>query len=132
MVSILAEFISTPMVRKAKSCWEDFHLIRLFLIGDVWGDKKCLFGVHRDRYFLSLDGATTATVIIAATWRINGCHSEIILAWQESFKSRRRVSSLAEALVSICFRLQSNPMVREKLVQPFSSIAQKLISTTMD
>ena len=33
---------------------------------------------------------------------------------------------------SIHFRLQSNPMVREKLVQPFSSIAKKLISTTMD
>ena len=120
------------MVRKAKSCWEDFHLIRLFLIGDVWGDKKCLFGVHRDRNSLNADGSTTATVIIAVRWRINSCQAESILAWQERFKSRRRVSSLAEALVSICFRLQSNPMVREKQVQPLSSIAQKLISTPME
>ena len=120
------------MVRKAKSGREFFHQLRNLLILDVEDNKKCPNGVHRGRYFLSLDGAITATVIKAATWRINGCHSEIILAWQESFKSRRRVSSLAEALVSICFRLQSNPMVREKLVQPFSSIAQKLISTPMD
>ena len=33
---------------------------------------------------------------------------------------------------SIHFRLWSNPMVREKQVQPLSSIAQKLISTPMD
>ena len=118
MVSILAEIISAPMVRKAKSCWEDFHLIRLFLIGDVWGDKKCLFGVHRDRNSLNADVSTTATVIIAVRWLINGCQTA-----EDSSGWRR---------FSIHFRLRSNPMVREKLVQPFSSIAQKLISTPMD
>ena len=120
------------MVRKVKSGRSILHQPRNLLILDVRGSEKCPNGVHRGRNFLSLDGATSAKVIIAATWRINGCHSEIILAWQESFKSRRRVSSLAEALVSICFRLQSNPMVHEKLVQPLSSIAQKLISTPME
>ena len=64
------------MVRKAKSCWEVFHLIRLFLIDDVWGDKKCLFGVHRDRNSLNADGSTTVTVITAVRWRINGCQTE--------------------------------------------------------
>ena len=33
---------------------------------------------------------------------------------------------------SIDFRLQLNPMVCEKLVQPLSSIAQKLIPTLME
>ena len=75
-VSILAEIISASMVRKATSCWEVFHLIRLFLIDDVWGDKKCLFGVHRYRNSLNADGSTTATVIIAVRWLINGCQTE--------------------------------------------------------
>ena len=39
---------------------------------------------------------------------------------------------LAPALVSIGFRLRLDPMVHEKLVQPLSSIAQKLIPTPMD
>ena len=120
------------MVRKAKSGREIFHQLRNNLNLDVEDNKKCPNGVHHGRNFLSPDGATSATVIIAARWRINSCQAESILAWQERFKSRRRVSSLAEALVSICFRLQSNPMVREKLVQPFSSIAKKLISTPME
>ena len=75
-VSILAEIIEASMVRKAKSDWEVFHLIRLFLIDDVWCDKKCLFGVHRDRNSLNADGSTTATVIIAVRWLINGCQTE--------------------------------------------------------
>ena len=74
------------MVRKAKSGREIFHQLRNLLILDVEDNKKCPNGVHRGRNFLSLDGATTATVIIAATWRINCCQAEIILAWQERFR----------------------------------------------
>jgi hypothetical protein len=71
VVSILAEFISAPMVRKAKSGREIFHQLRNNLNLDVGGREKCPNGVHRGRNFLSLDGATSAKVIIAATWRIN-------------------------------------------------------------
>ena len=71
VVSILAEFISASMVRKAKSGREIFHQLRNNLILDVVGSEKYPNGVHRGRNFLSLDGAASAKVIIAATWRIN-------------------------------------------------------------
>ena len=80
MVSILAEFISTPMVRKAKSGREFFHQLRNLLILDVEDNKKCPNGVHRGRNFLSPDGATSATVIIAARWRINSCQVVVVCA----------------------------------------------------
>ena len=60
MVSILAEFISAPMVRKAKSGREIFHQLRNNLNLDVGGREKCPNGVHRGRFFLSPDGATSA------------------------------------------------------------------------
>ena len=86
MVSILAEFISASMVRKVKSGRSILHQPRNLLILDVRGSEKCPNGVHRGRNFLSPDGATTATVIISATWRINCCQAKIILAWQERFR----------------------------------------------
>ena len=49
VVSILAEFISAPMVRKAKSGREIFHQLRNNLILDVGGSEKCPNGVHRGR-----------------------------------------------------------------------------------
>ena len=42
------------------------------------------------------------------------------------------LSYRAGADFSIHFRLLSDPMARKKLVQPLSSIAQKLISTPME
>ena len=86
MVSILSEIISASMVRKVKSGRSILHQPRNLLILDVRGSEKCPNGVHRGRNFLSLDGATTATVIISATWRINCCQAKIILAWQERFR----------------------------------------------
>ena len=74
-VSILAEIISASMVRKAKSGREIFHQLRNNLNLDVGGSEKCPNGVHRGRNFLSPDGATSATVIIAARWRINSCQA---------------------------------------------------------
>ena len=71
VVSILAEIISASMVRKVKSGRSILHQPRNLLILDVRGSEKCPNGVHRGRNFLSLDGATSAKVIIAATWRIN-------------------------------------------------------------
>ena len=80
MVSILAEFISASMVRKAKSGREIFHQLRNNLNLDVRGSEKCPNGVQRGRNFLSLDGATSAKVIIAARWRINSCQVVVVCA----------------------------------------------------
>ena len=68
------------MVQKAKSGREIFHQLRNLLILDVRGSEKCPNGVHRGRNFLSPDGATTATVIIAARWRINSCQVVVVCA----------------------------------------------------
>ena len=78
MVSILAEFISASMVRKVKSGRSILHQPRNLLILDVRGSEKCPNGVHRGRNFLSPDGATSATVIIAARWRINSCQVVVV------------------------------------------------------
>ncbi len=80
VVSILAEIISASMVRKAKSGREIFHQLRNLLILDVGDSKKCPNGVHRGRNFLNIDGATTATVIITARGRINGCQAGVVCA----------------------------------------------------
>ena len=80
VVSILAEFISASMVRKAKSGREIFHQLRNNLNLDVGGSEKCPNGVHRGRNFLNIDGATSATVIIAARWRINSCQAGVVCA----------------------------------------------------
>ena len=68
------------MVLKAKSGREIFHQLRNLLILDVGGREKCPNGVHRGRNFLSTDGATSATVIIAARWRINSCQVVVVCA----------------------------------------------------
>ena len=78
MVSILAEFISASMVRKVKSGRSILHQLRNLLILDVRGSEKCPNGVQRGRNFLSPDGATSATVIIAARWRINSCQAGVV------------------------------------------------------
>ena len=79
-VSILAEIIEASMVRIAKSGREIFHQLRNNLNLDVGGSEKCPNGVHRGRIFLSPDGATSATVIIAARWRINSCQVVVVCA----------------------------------------------------
>ena len=61
---------------KSQKLLGSFPSDKAFLIDDVWGDKKCLFGVHRDRNSLNADGSTTATVIKAVRWLINGCQTE--------------------------------------------------------
>ena len=78
MVSILAEIISASMVRKVKSGRSILHQLRNLLILDVRGSEKCPNGVQRGRNFLSPDGATSATVIIAARWRINSCQAGVV------------------------------------------------------
>ena len=80
MVSILAEIISASMVRKVKSGRSILHQLRNLLILDVRGSEKCPNGVQRGRNFLSPDGATSATVIIAARWRINSCQVVVVCA----------------------------------------------------
>ena len=146
VVSILSEFISASMVRIAKSGREIFHQLRNLLILDVVGSEKCPNGVHRGRNFLSPDGATTTTVIIAATWRINCCQAGLVCVEFRLVSARLDLFCAGLGLVcaeaglflpgwiwfSIAFRLLLNPMVCEKLVQPLSSSAQKLISTPMD
>ena len=146
VVSILAEIISVSMVRKAKSGREIFHQLRNLLILDVEDNKKCPNGVRRGRYFLSLDGAITATVIIAVTWRINGCQSEIILAWLNRFSSGRGtcfhlLSASVEsdgawkASSAIFFHRQEAYLYHDglkNLVPAHFSIAQKFISKSMD
>ena len=100
VVSILAEFISAPMVRKAKSGREIFHQLRNLLILDVGGSEKCPNGVQRGRNFLSPDGATTATVIIAARWRINSCQVVVVCAGLRLLSAWLRLVSARLRLVS--------------------------------
>ena len=127
------------MVRKAKSCWEDFHLIKIFLIRDVWGDKKCLFGVHRDRNSLNADGSTTATVIIVVRWLINGCQTEEDSSGQASVF--HPLSTLVEsdgarkAGSATFFHRQEAylyPDGMKNLVPAHFSISQKFNSNLMD
>ena len=146
MVSILAEIISASMVRKVKSGRSILHQPRNLLILDVRGSEKCPNGVHRGRNFLSPDGATTATVIISATWRINCCQAKIILAWQERFRpgsgtcvhppSVSVESDGARKASSATFlhRLEAylHPDGLKNLILAHFSISQKLNSNLMD
>ena len=123
------------MVSITESGREIFHLPRNLLILDVRGMEKCPNGVHRGRNFLSPDGATTATVIISATWRINCCQAGLVCVEFRLVSARLDLFCTGLGLVcaeaglflpgwiwfSIAFRLLLNPMVHEKQVQPLSS-----------
>ena len=110
MVSILAEFISAPMVRKAKSGREIFHQLRNNLNLDVGGSEKCPNGVHRGRIFLSPDGATSATVIIAARWRINSCQVVVVCAGLRLLSAWLRLVSARLDLVCAWLMLVFHPL----------------------
>ena len=109
-VSILAEIISASMVRKAKSGREIFHQLRNNLNLDVGGSEKCPNGVQRGRNFLSPDGATSATVIIAARWRINSCQVVVVCAGLRLLSAELRLVSARLDLVCAWLMLVFHPL----------------------